>query len=61
MGYVNENRIKTYLNFLTSEVQTAYKDGRSTIDVLYLPNTTKRENVNRLILFDLSQAFGTIK
>ena len=34
------NRMKPYLNILTSELQTAYKDGRSTIDVLYLLNNT---------------------
>ena len=55
------NRLKTYLNFLTSEVQAAYKDSRSTIDVLCLMNNTiKHENTNQLILFDLSKAFDTI-
>ena len=55
------DRIKTYLNFLTSEVQTAYKDGISTVDVLYLLNNAiKHENANQLILSDLSKAFDAI-
>ena len=55
------NKIKPYLNFLTSEQQNAYKDGRSTIDVLYLLNNQfKNEKTNQLILLDLSKAFDTI-
>ena len=61
MGNDDNKQTKTYLNFLTSGVQTAYKDGSSTIDVLYLlSNTIKHGNKNQLILFDPPNAFGAI-
>ena len=37
-GTVIANKLKPYLHFHTGELQNAYKDGRSAIDVLYILN-----------------------
>ena len=55
------NRLATILNLLTSETQTAYKNSRSTLDVLsILQKNIKNDNATGLILIDLSKAFDTI-
>ena len=53
--------MKPYMNILTNELQTAYKIGRSTIDVLLLLNKQiKNEKTEHIILFDLAKAFDSI-
>ena len=49
------------MNLLTKETQTAYKQGRSTIDILsVVQNLLKNNNTQMLILIDLSKAFDSI-
>ena len=61
MGSYDKNRLKPSLNFLTSEIRNAYKDGRSDIDVLYLINNKiTRGSTNQLILFGPQKAFGAV-
>ena len=58
---VISNRLKPYMNILTNELQSAYKTGRSTIDVLYLLNKNiKKWKTEQIILFDLAKAFDSI-
>ena len=55
------NRISPLMNHITSEMQTAYKKGRSTLDVLALVNNHMNKDDNAsLILIDLSKAFDRI-
>ena len=55
------NRITPYMSLLTNETQTAYKTGRSTIDILSLiQNQIQNEKTKQLLLIDLSKAFDSI-
>merc|ERR1712112_158607 len=55
------NRLTPYMNLLTQETQSAYKTGRSTIDILSLiQNQIQNEDTRQLILIDLSKAFDSI-
>ena len=55
------NRINPYMELLTTGQQTAYKQGRSTIDILSLiQNSIQNEETRQLILIDLSKACGSI-
>ena len=56
------NRLNPILNLLTEDNQYAYKQKRSTIDVLALINkVTRNDGAQQLRLFDLSKAFGNIE
>ena len=55
------NRITPYMGLLTRETQTAYKTGRSTLDILSLiQNQIQHEETKQLLLLDLSKAFDSI-
>ena len=55
------NRLTPYMSLITNEMQTAYKAGRSTIDILSLvQNHIQCEKTRQLILIDLSKAFGSV-
>merc|ERR1712112_477018 len=54
------NRLTPIPNLLTSESQTAYKNSRSTLDVLsLLQKNIKNDSTTGLILIDISKAFHT--
>ena len=55
------NKLKPYLNILTSELQNAYMGGRSAIDIFYLLNIRfNYEDANQLILLGLSAASDSV-
>ena len=55
-------RLNPLLNLITDDKQYAYKQKRSTIDVLALINKVIRyDGAHQLILFDLSKAFDNIE
>ena len=61
MGNNLDKKINTYMNLLTTEQQTAYKQGRSTIDILSLiQNSIQSDETQQLILIDLTKAFDSI-
>ena len=45
MGSYNYKRLKPYLSFRSGDFRNAYKVGRSTIDVLPLPNKQLKTKV----------------
>ena len=55
-------RLNQALNLLTSGNQYAYKNRKSTIDILsVINNQTKNDGTAQLILFDFSKAFDNIE
>ena len=55
-------RISPLLNLLTSDNQYAYKNKKSTIDILsIINNQTKIDATTQIILFDFSKAFDNIE
>ena len=54
-------RLTPYMNLLTKETQIAYKQGRSSVDVLPLVrHLLKFNEARQLILIDLSESFDSI-
>ena len=54
-------RLTPYMNVLTRGTQTAYKQGRSTIDIPpVVQNILKQKGTKLLILIDLSKAFDSV-
>ena len=54
-------RRSTFMNLLTNEQQCAYKQGRSTIDILSLiQNNIQQDKTKKIIIVDLSKAFDSI-
>ena len=53
--------ITPYMNLLTTERQTSYNQGRSTIDILPLiQNSIQNEETHQLILIAISKEFDSI-
>ena len=54
-------RISPFTNMITAEQQTAYRHGRSTIDILSLiQNSIQNDKTQQLILVGLSKSFDSI-
>jgi len=59
------HRLNPTMNILTRETQTAYKNNRSTLDILniidkFTKDANKQESYKSITLLDLSKAFGRV-
>ena len=49
------------MNIITTELQTAYKSGRSTLEIRSIINKQKKtDETKRIIMIGLSKAFGSV-
>ena len=61
-AFIMAKRLNPVLNLLTPENQYAYKNKKSTVDILSMVNNQiKNDGTAQLILFDFSKAFGNIE
>ena len=54
-------RLSVIMNIVTTELQTAYKSGRPTLDILPIINRQiKTDETKHIIMLDLSKSFGSV-
>ena len=60
-GVAMAGELSVIMNIIKTELQTAYKGGRSTLDILSIINKQiKTDATKHIIMLDISQAFGSV-
>ena len=57
---IMKERLSAVSNIVTTELQTAYKSGRSTLEILTINTQIKTDGTKHIIMLGLSKAFDSV-